>query len=274
RIFLLLDTEAEVQDSQDAVALPPIKGAIEFKDVFFHYTPEFKGGPEDEGWILKNINLKVEPGQTVALVGPTGHGKSTVANLVARFYDVQKGQVLIDGHNVKDVTCQSLRAQMGVVLQDNFLFKGTVLDNLKYGNPDCTDETVVEAAKMLGAHDVIMQLTDGYQTDVGERGSNLSLGVRQLICFTRALVADPALLILDEATSAVDPMTEAKLQAALERLIRGRTTVVIAHRLSTIRNANQILVVQKGRIVERGTHEELIDNNGLYATLHRNYTAA
>lgn len=274
RIFLLLDTQPEIQDAPDAETLPPIRGAIEFENVYFHYTPEFKGGPQDEGWILKGINFKIEPGQTLALVGPTGHGKSTIANLVARFYDVQKGVVRIDGYDVKNVTCQSLRSQMGVVLQDNFLFKGTVLDNLKYGNLECTDATVMEAAQMLGAHDVIMQLTDGYQTDVGERGSNLSLGVRQLICFTRALVADPALLILDEATSAVDPATEAKLQSALDRLIRGRTTVVIAHRLSTIRNANLILVVQKGRIVERGRHEELIEANGLYATLHRNYTAA
>ncbi|MGH7145345.1 MAG: ABC transporter ATP-binding protein [Planctomycetota bacterium] len=274
RIFLLLDTEPEIVDADDAISLPPIKGQIEFKNVYFHYTPDFKGGPEDEGWILKDINFKIEPGQMLALVGPTGHGKSTVANLVARFYDVQRGQVLIDGHDVKKVTAPSLRSQMGVVLQDNFLFKGTVLDNLKYGNPDCTDDLVVEAAKMLGAHEVIMQLTDGYQTDVGERGSNLSLGVRQLICFTRAMVADPALLILDEATSAVDPATEAKLQRALEKLIRGRTTVVIAHRLSTIRSADLILVIQKGRIVERGDHGHLLNQDGLYATLHRNYTAA
>ena len=261
RIFHLLDTPAEFRERDGAIPLPRVKGRVELRDVHFAYK---SGEP-----VLQGVSLVAEPGQTIALVGPTGAGKTTIVALIARFYDVTSGEVLVDGYDVRDVTLASLRAQMGMVPQDSFLFSGTVADNIRYGRLDATDEEVEQAARLVNAHDFIMAMPKGYQTEVMERGSNLSLGQRQLISFARAILADPRLLILDEATSSVDTRTEMAIQRALERLLENRTAFIVAHRLSTIRNADQVLVVNGGQIVERGTHEELLARRGLYYELYQ-----
>jgi ATP-binding cassette subfamily B multidrug efflux pump len=260
RVVSLLDTVPEVADRPDARPMPPIEGEIELRNVSFAYV-------EDDP-VLEDVNLVIPAGRTVALVGPTGAGKSTIASLVARFYDVSDGAVLIDGIDVRDVTQPSLRAQMGLVPQDPFLFSGTVRDNIRFPNPNAVDEEVEAAARMANAHAFIVKLPEGYDTEIQEGGVNLSVGQRQLICIARAVLANPRILILDEATASVDTVTEAMIQDALDRLLAGRTSIVIAHRLSTIRNADQICAVQAGRIVQRGTHEELLAQEGLYRTLY------
>lgn len=260
RIFETIDEELDVENLPGAQGIPQIDGKVEFDHVSFAY---------DEGnMILKDVSFNVEPGQTVALVGPTGAGKTTIINLLSRFYNVTEGKLLIDGHDVQHVTLESLRKQMGVMLQDTFIFSGTIMDNIRYGRLDATDEEVIEAAKTVRAHDFIKTLKDGYQTQVNERGSRLSAGQRQLISFARALLASPRILILDEATSSIDTKTELLLQQGLERLLKGRTSFIIAHRLSTIKNADLIMFIDDGRIVERGTHDELLKLNGKYAELY------
>ncbi len=260
RIFQILGIPVEIQDAPDARDLPQIEGRVEFRDVTFGYDPEKP--------VLRGFNLKIEPGQTVAIVGPTGAGKSTIVSLVSRFYDVQGGSVLVDGRDVREVTQRSLRSQVGVVLQDPFLFTGTISDNIRYGKLDATQEEIEEAAKAVGAHDLILRLPDGYDTQIRERGQNLSNGQRQLISFARALLSDPRILILDEATANIDTVTEAIVQQGLQRLLSGRTAIVIAHRLSTIKNAVVIVVLQDGRIVEKGAHVELLAKGGEYAQLY------
>ena len=257
RIFDLLDAEADLFDAPDAQDMPRIQGAIHYKNVSFAYEP---GKP-----VLSNIDLDIEPGQTVALVGRTGAGKTTMAALISRFYDVTDGSLTIDGHDVRSVTRQSLAQQMGIVLQEPFQFSGSIMDNIRYNHPEADDEKVFEAAKAVGLHDHILSLRDGYQTEMEERGGNMSLGQRQLISFARALVADPRIIVLDEATASVDTQTEQLIQEAIGRLLHGRTAIVIAHRLSTIRNADKIIVMDKGRIVEIGNHDELVALGGLYA---------
>jgi len=260
RIFEIMDTQPDVQESPDAVELPPIVGHVEYRDVSFAY--------EEDKYVLHDISLTAEPGQTVAIVGPTGAGKSTIVNLLARLYELQEGDIVIDGYSVKDVTLRSLRSQMGIVLQDSFLFSGTIRDNIRYGKLDATEEEIIEAAKTVSAHRFISQLPAGYDTEVGERGAKLSVGQRQLVSFGRALLADPRILILDEATSSVDAYTEMLIQKALEELLKDRTSFVIAHRLSTIVNADKLLVIDNGRIVETGTHAELLAQGGLYQKLY------
>ena len=261
RIMALLDTASEVKDQPDAAQLPAIRGEIEFKDVDFHYS-------DDPAPVLTGINLQVRPGETVAFVGKTGAGKTTMIKLLARFHDPTGGQVLVDGVDLRSISQASLRSQMGIVLQDPFLFSGTVRENIRFGRLDATDEEVVAAATAVGADDFIRQLRLGYETPVQEGGVVLSVGQRQLISFARALLADPRILILDEATSSVDTQTERLIQAALARLLKGRTAFVIAHRLSTIVNADRIVVIQGGKIVEQGTHQELLALNGIYYNLY------
>jgi ABC-type multidrug transport system fused ATPase/permease subunit len=260
RIFELLDTPPAIVDAADAVELPSIEGRIAFEDVCFEYHPGER--------VLEDVDLVAEPGQTVALVGPTGTGKTTVINLIGRFYDVCGGRVTVDGHDVREVSHASLRSQMGIVLQDTFLFSGTVMENIRYGRLDASDEEVVEAAKLANAHDFIARLPQGYQTELTEQASNLSQGQRQLISIARAVLARPRILIMDEATSSVDTRTELLIQSALSELLQGRTSFVIAHRLSTIRDADQVIFIQDGRIAERGTHEELLAKQGLYHDLY------
>jgi ABC-type multidrug transport system fused ATPase/permease subunit len=260
RIFNILDLSVEIQDRPDAKTLPPIKGEVEFRDVVFGY--------KTSALVFRGLNFTIPAGQTVALVGHTGAGKSSIAGLLTRFYDVKDGAVLVDGYDVREVTQQSLRSQIGIVLQDPFLFTGTIRENIRYGRLDATDEEVEEAAQVIGVHDLIIQLSQGYETPIRERGRNLSVGQRQLIAFTRALLADPRILILDEATANIDTFTEVLVQQGLQRLLRGRTALVIAHRLSTIKNADRIIVLQNGEILEQGAHQELLQRGGAYATLY------
>lgn len=261
RVAELLDQQPEIEDMPGARDLPRVAGRVEFRDVWFGYEPGQV--------VLKGINLRAEPGETIALVGPTGAGKTSIINLLARFYDPQQGQVLVDGVDLRTVTQRSWRSQLGIVLQDTFLFSGTIRDNIRYGRPDATDAEVEAAARAVGAHDFIMRLEKGYDTEVHERGAKLSVGQRQLIAFARALCADPAVLILDEATSNIDTYTESVIQGALQTLLRGRTAFVIAHRLSTIRSADRIYYIEDGQVVEQGRHEELLALGGRYAQLYR-----
>ncbi|MCR4714391.1 MAG: ABC transporter ATP-binding protein/permease [Treponemataceae bacterium] len=259
RIFEIMDSKAIIKDADDAGQMPEIHGNVEFKDVCFEYD---KGTP-----VLENVSFKVEQGETIALVGPTGAGKSTIVNLIARFYDVQSGEVLIDGTDVKSVTLESLRSQMGIMTQDNYVFSGTIRDNIRYGKLDATEEEIVAAAKAVHAHDFICQLEKGYDTELTARGGELSNGQRQLLAFARTMVSKPRILILDEATSSIDTKTEQLVQAGIAALLKGRTSFVIAHRLSTIQNADRIFVVDKGGILERGTPDELMAKKGLYYEL-------
>ena len=270
KIFELLDEEPHLVDAPDAIDLPRLHGEIELRDVSFGYGAD--AGAEDEvAWALQDVSLKVPPGQTVALVGATGAGKSTIAKLVARFYDPTRGAVLVDGHDLRSVTQISLRRQLGVVPQEAFLFSGTIAENIAFGRPDATPEEIRAAARAVGADAFISALEHGYDTEVGERGTQLSAGQRQLVAFARALAADPRILILDEATSNVDLHTEGRIEEGLQRLLAGRTAIVIAHRLSTIRQAGRIVVLDGGRIVEQGTHDELLEAEGAYWRLHRDW---
>jgi len=260
RIFEIMDIKPDIVDFSSAIKMPKIKGLVEFKNVTFGY--------EDGTVVLDNVSFKINVGETIALVGPTGAGKTTIVNLVSRFYDTQKGEVLIDGKNVKNVELESLRSQMGIMLQDTFLFSTTIKENIRYGRLDATDEEVIAAAKAVSAHDFIMKLENSYDTEVNERGSRLSVGQRQLISFARALLANPRILILDEATSNIDTQTEKLVQKGIQKLLHGRTSFVIAHRLSTIRDCDKIMVVNDGTIVEAGTHDELMQSKGLYYNLY------
>ncbi|MBZ0288393.1 MAG: ABC transporter ATP-binding protein/permease, partial [Anaerolineae bacterium] len=260
RIFGLLDEPISIVDKPGAVEMPQIQGKVEFDNV----SAEYKAGEP----VLKGVTLTAEPGQTIAIVGPTGAGKTTIINLLPRFYDVTGGAVRIDGMDVRDVTLDSLRSQIGIVLQDTFLFSDTVMENIRYGRLDASDEEVIAAAKLVSADTFIERLPQGYQTILGERGSGLSQGQRQLIAIARVALMSPRILILDEATSSVDTRTERLIQKAFEKLLEGRTSFVIAHRLSTIRNASQVLVLKDGEIVERGTHNELLAKQGAYYDLY------
>lgn len=266
RIFLLLDTEPDIVDAPGALHLPRTRGEIEFRGVHFSYIP---GKP-----VLHGLDLRIASGETLAIVGPTGHGKSTLVQLLTRFYDVTDGAVLLDGHDVRTLSEASLRRQIGVVLQDNVLFGGSVLDNLRLAKPDASDADLIAAARELGADEVLESLPHGYETDVGPLGGQLSQGQRQLVCLVRAYLADPAVLVLDEATSAVDVSTEQRIREALRRICEGRTSVIIAHRLATIREADRIAVVQEGAIVEVGNHEELLARGERYAALYSAYRNA
>lgn len=260
RIFETIDEPVLVKDAEGATEMPPIKGDVEFKNVTFSY--------EDGVEILKKVSFKAKKGQTVAIVGPTGAGKTTIVNLLSRFYNVDSGEVLIDGIDISKVTIRSLRKQMGVMMQDSFIFSGTVMDNIRYGNKEVSDEQVIRAAKTVCAHDFIMEMENGYYTQINERGSRLSQGQRQLISFARALLADPKILILDEVTSSIDTETEILLQKGLNELLKGRTSFIIAHRLSTIKNADFIMYIDAGGIAEMGSHEELISQKGEYYKLY------
>lgn len=266
RIFETIDEPVVVKDRKDAVEMPPIHGDVAFDHVTFSYEP---GVP-----ILKDVSFHANQGQSFAVVGPTGAGKTTLVNLLSRFYNVDSGRILIDGVDIAGVTIRSLRKQMGVMMQDSFIFSGTIMDNIRYGNFSATDEEVIRAAKTVCAHDFIMEMENGYQTQVNERGSRLSAGQRQLISFARALLADPKILILDEATSSIDTETEIILQKGLNELLKGRTSSIIAHRLSTIKNSSCIMYVDKGTILEKGTHDELMAQKGEYYKLYMSQYAS
>lgn len=258
RIFELLDVKPEIATGK--IKLGRIRGDIRFDGVSFSYEPDVE--------VLHDVNMHIPEGKTVALVGPTGAGKSTIVSLVARFFDVEKGRILIDGDDLRDIDITAYRRQLGLVLQDPFLFSGTVRDNIRYGNLEAREDEIINAARAVGAHDFILRLEKGYDTKLEERGQNLSMGQRQLISFARALLANPAILLLDEATASVDSYSEHILQQGLRNLLKGRTTVVIAHRLSTIRDADLILVIDNGKLVEQGRHDELLRRGGLYARLY------
>jgi len=260
RVFDILDTKPEIIDAGNVTDMPVIKGEVTFDHVSFSY--------EKDTQVLNDVSFRVMPGETIALVGPTGAGKTTVVNLISRFYDVQEGHVYIDGHNVKDVSIESLRTQMGIMTQDNFLFSGTVSDNIRYGKLDATDEEIIAAAKAVNAHDFIMKLENGYETKLRERGNGLSIGQRQLLAFARTMVSMPKILILDEATSSIDTHTELLVQQGIEVLLKGRTSFIIAHRLSTINKADRIFVIDDGKILEEGSSDELLAKKGLYYELY------
>jgi len=260
RIFELIDEEPDIYDLPDAKELKLVKGSVEFQNVTFSY--------DNKKTVLKNVSFKVNPGETIAFVGHTGSGKSTIINLLSRFYDPTKGRILIDGQDIKHVTVESLRKKIGIMLQEPFIFSGTVAENIRYGKLDATDEEVVRVAKAVDAHDFIVEMEDGYNTVLNERGSRLSVGQRQLIAFARVLLADPEILILDEATASIDTHTEILLQNAIEKILEGRTSFVIAHRLSTIRNASRIMLVRDGEIIEEGTHDELMAARGEYYQMY------
>lgn len=260
RIFEILDTPPEITDGAHVIDLPEIKGDLEFDHVSFAYDKDTQ--------ILTDVSFKVNAGETIALVGPTGAGKSTIVNLISRFYDIQKGSIYIDNYNVKDVSIESLRQQMGVMTQDNFLFSGTIKDNLRYGKLDATDEELIAAAKAVNAHDFIIKLDKGYDTVLKERGNGLSIGQRQLLAFARTMVSMPKILILDEATSSIDTHTELLVQQGIEVLLEGRTSFVIAHRLSTIQKADRIFVIDAGGIQEEGNAQELLAKKGMYYDLY------
>lgn len=262
RVFDIMDTEAEVVDMENAYEIPDISGKVNFENVSFAYPDE------PDNYVLKNVSFEVAPGETIALVGPTGAGKTTIVNLVSRFYNATEGKVRVDGHDLMEVTLNSLRKQMGVMTQENFLFSGTIKDNIRYGRLDATDEEVIAAAKAVCAHDFIMELENGYDTHISERGARLSIGQRQLLAFARTMVSDPKILILDEATSSIDTHTEILVQKGIESLLKDRTSFVIAHRLSTIKNADRILVIDDGGIIEAGNHEELMEKKGAYYELY------
>ncbi len=262
RIFEILDTEPGIADGSTAEQMPEITGEVVFDHVDFSYDDKVK--------VLDDVSFTITPGETIALVGPTGAGKTTIVNLISRFYEVTGGSVRIDGQDVRDVTIESLRKQMGIMTQDNFLFSGTIRENIRYGRLDATDEEIEAAARAVNAHDFIMKLEKGYDTELSERGGGLSVGQKQLLAFARTMVSDPKILILDEATSSIDTKTELLVQEGIEHLLAGRTSFVIAHRLSTIRKADRIFVVDDGKILEEGSAEELMEKKGLYYQLYQN----
>ena len=263
RIFDILDTKADIRDRDGAGKLPQLKGEVEFSHVSFAYADE------PEKMILKDVSFKVKPGETIALVGPTGAGKTTIVNLISRFYEAQEGEILLDGHEVSSVTLKSLRSQLGIMTQDNFLFSGTIRENIRYGRLNASDEEVIEAAKAVNAHEFIEKLENGYATEISERGARLSIGQRQLLAFARTMVSKPGILILDEATSSIDTHTERMVQEGMDALLKGRTSFVIAHRLSTIRKADRIFVIDQGKILEEGNHGELMKKKGAYYQLYQ-----
>lgn len=260
RIFDIMDTQPEISDSAEVIELPEITGGVEFRNVSFAY--------DEDTNVLNEVSFKIKPGESIALVGPTGAGKTTIVNLISRFYDVQKGDILIDGFSVRDVSIESIRKQMGIMTQDNFLFSGTIAENIRYGKLDATDEEIIAAAKAVNAHEFIMKMEKGYETELKERGAGLSIGQRQLLAFARTMVSMPKILILDEATSSIDTHTELLVQQGIETLLKGRTSFVIAHRLSTISKADRIFVIDEGQIKEEGSNDELLKKKGLYYNLY------